>query len=102
MARCSTSSWSNASSLPKSSYICHDAQFALPFEDGVFSEVFSSTCLHEIPSQAHFIRESRRVTSESGWTMFDAVTPDEDGRVVPTRYYRVCQITLLRSTTTGS
>ena len=76
---------------PDSSYICHDAQFALPFEDGVFSEVFSSTCLSEIPSQAHFIRESRRVTSESGWTMFDTVTPDEDGRVVPTRFYRVCQ-----------
>jgi hypothetical protein len=76
---------------PDSSYICHDLQFALPFEDNVFSEVFSSTCLSEIPSQAHFIRESRRVTSESGWTMFDAVTPDEDGRVVPTRYYRVCQ-----------
>ena len=76
---------------PDSNYICHDAQFALPFEDSVFSEVFSSTCLSEIPSQAHFIRESRRVTSESGWTMFDAVTPDEDGRVVPTRFYRVCQ-----------
>jgi hypothetical protein len=76
---------------PDSSYICHDVQFALPFEDSVFSEVFSSTCLSEIPSQAHFIRESRRVTSESGWTMFDAVTPDEDGRVVPTRFYRVCQ-----------
>jgi hypothetical protein len=76
---------------PESSYICHDAQFALPFEDGVFSEVFSSTCLSEIPSQAHFVRESRRVTSESGWTMFDAVTPDEDTRVVPTRHYRVCQ-----------
>jgi hypothetical protein len=76
---------------PDSSYICHDVQFPLPFEDGVFSEVFSSTCLSEIPSQAHFIRESRRVTSERGWTMFDAVTPDEDGRIVPTRFYRVCQ-----------
>jgi hypothetical protein len=76
---------------PEASYICHDAQFALPFEDGVFSEVFSSTCLSEIPAQAHFIREARRVTSESGWTMFDTVTPDEDGRVVPTRFYRACQ-----------
>jgi hypothetical protein len=76
---------------PDSTYICHDAQFALPFQDGVFSEVFSSTCLSEIPSQAYFIRESRRVTSESGWTMFDAVTPEENTRVVPTRFYRVCQ-----------
>jgi Methyltransferase domain len=76
---------------PDSTYICHDVQFALPFEDRVFSEVFSSTCLSEIPSQAHFIRESRRVTSERGWTMFDAVTPDEDGRIVPTRFYRACQ-----------
>jgi hypothetical protein len=74
-----------------SNYICHDVQFDLPFGDGVFSEVFSSTCLYEIPSQAHFIRESLRVTSHSGWTMFDAVIPDEHGRVVPTRFYRVCQ-----------
>ncbi len=74
-----------------SSYICHDVQFSLPFKDGVFSEVFSSTCLSEIPSQAQFVRESLRVASKSGWTMFDAVTPDVDGRIVPTRFYRVCQ-----------
>jgi hypothetical protein len=76
---------------PDSSYICHDLQFSLPFKDGVFSEVFSSTCLSEIPSQAQFVRESLRVTSEAGWTMFDAVTPDVGGRIMPTRFYRVCQ-----------
>jgi hypothetical protein len=76
---------------PYSNYICHDVQFALPFEDGAFSEVFSSTCLNEVASQAHFIRESCRVTSESGWTMFDTVTPDESTRVAPKRFYRVCQ-----------
>jgi hypothetical protein len=76
---------------PDSSYICHDVQFSLPFEDRVFSEVFSSTCLSEIPAQAHFIRESLRVTSSTGWTMFDGVTPDVDGRIIPTRFYRVCQ-----------
>jgi Methyltransferase domain len=76
---------------PDSSYICHDLQFSLPFKDGAFSEVFSSTCLSEIPSQALFVRESLRVTSNAGWTMFDAVTPDVDGRIVPTRFYRVCQ-----------
>lgn len=76
---------------PDSSYICHDVQFSLPFKDGTFSEVFSSTCLSEIPSQALFVRESLRVTSRSGWTMFDAVTPDIEGRIVPTRFYRVCQ-----------
>jgi hypothetical protein len=76
---------------PDSSYICHDLQFSLPFKDGVFSEVFSSTCLSEIPSQALFVRESLRVTAEAGWTMFDGVTPDVGGRIVPTRFYRVCQ-----------
>lgn len=76
---------------PDSSYICHDVQFPLPFKNGVFSEVFSSTCLSEIPSQALFIREARRVTSNTGWTMFDTVTPDAEGRVAPIRFYRVCQ-----------
>jgi len=76
---------------PDSSYICHDVQFSLPFEDGVFSEVFSSTCLSEIPSQAQFIRESLRVTSNTGKTILDGVTPDVEGRIVPTRFYRICQ-----------
>jgi Methyltransferase domain len=76
---------------PDSDYICHDAQFSLPFEDGHFRHVFSSSCLSEIPTQAHFVREARRVTSESGWTIFDGVTPQEDTRIVPTRFYRVCQ-----------
>jgi SAM-dependent methyltransferase len=73
------------------SYICHDVQYPLPFKDGVFSEVFSSSCLSELPSQAQFIRESRRVASSSGWAMLDGVTPDIAGRIVPTRFYRVCQ-----------
>jgi SAM-dependent methyltransferase len=76
---------------PQSSYICHDVQFPLPFKDGVFSEVFSSSCLSELPSQAQFIRESRRVASSSGWAMLDGVTPDVAGRIVATRFYRVCQ-----------
>jgi hypothetical protein len=76
---------------PDASYICHDVQFPLPFKDGVFSEVFSSSCLSELPSQAQFIRESRRVASSTGWAMLDGVTPDVAGRIVPTRFYRVCQ-----------
>ena len=76
---------------PDGDYICHDAQFSLPFADGHFSEVFSSSCLGEIPPQAHFVREARRVTSATGWTMFDGVTPEEGARVRPTRFYRVCQ-----------
>lgn len=76
---------------PDSTYICHDLQFPLPFDDGVFGEVFSSTCLSELPSQANFIREAVRVTSDAGWTMFDGVTPDPASRIAPTRFYRVCQ-----------
>jgi ubiquinone/menaquinone biosynthesis C-methylase UbiE len=76
---------------PDASYICHDVQFPLPFKDGVFSEVFSSSCLSELPSQAQFIRESRRVAASNGWAMLDGVTPDVAGRIVPTRFYRVCQ-----------
>lgn len=76
---------------PDSTYICHDLQYPLPFGDAAFREVFSSTCLSEIPSQANFIREAVRVTAEDGWTMFDGVTPDIAGRIVPTRFYRVCQ-----------
>ena len=76
---------------PDADYICHDAQFSLPFADGHFSHVFSSSCLGEIPTQAHFVREARRVTADDGWTMFDGVTPEEGARVMPTRYYRACQ-----------
>ena len=76
---------------PDASYICHDVQFPLPFKDGVFSEVFSSSCLSELPSQAQFIRESRRVAAGNGWAMLDGVTPDVAGRIVPIRFYRVCQ-----------
>lgn len=76
---------------PDASYICHDVQFPLPFKDGAFSEVFSSSCLSELPSQAQFIRESVRVTSSDGWTMLDGVTPDIASRVAPARFYRVCQ-----------
>lgn len=76
---------------PDASYVCHDVQFPLPFKDGAFSEVFSSSCLSELPSQAQFIRESVRVTSSEGWAMLDGVTPDVASRVAPTRFYRVCQ-----------
>jgi len=76
---------------PDASFICHDVQFPLPFEDGAFSEVFNSKSLSEIPSQALFIQESRRVTSSTGWTMFDGLFPDVASRIEPVRFYRVCQ-----------
>jgi hypothetical protein len=79
---------------PEGDYICHDVQFPMPFADGAFAGVFSSSCLIEIPTQASFVRESVRVTSPSGWTVFDAVGPEPDTRVTPTRFYRVCQNSL--------
>jgi SAM-dependent methyltransferase len=79
---------------PEGDYICHDVQFPLPFADGAFAGVFSSSCLIEIPTQASFVREAVRVTSASGWTIFDAIGPEPDTRVTPTRFYRVCQNSL--------
>ncbi|WP_405179233.1 methyltransferase domain-containing protein [Nocardia sp. NBC_01377] len=73
--------------------ICSDAQFHLPFRDGSFDAVFSSTCLPEIPAQAHFIRESIRVTDAAGWTMFDSMWALDSGvlRCDPYRPYRYLQ-----------
>ena len=75
------------------SYICHDLQFPLPFADGAFDGVFSSTCLPEIPTQRTFAAEAIRVTAEAGWTDFDSIWNTELGaaRVDPLRHYRFCQ-----------
>ena len=79
---------------PDGDYMCHDVQFPLPFPEGTFRGVFSSTCLVEIPAQASFIREAVRVTARDGWTVFDSIDPESNPRVSPTRYYRVCQNSL--------
>lgn len=77
---------------PGGAYVCHDLQFPLPFEDGAFGGVFSSTCLAEIPTQASFVREATRVTAAGGWTLFDTVWVEEAARRVdPLRFYRFCQ-----------
>lgn len=78
---------------PQASYLCHDVQFPLPFNDGTFDGVFSSTCLPEIPAQRTFAREAIRVTNESGWTFFDSIwgIATQVKRINPTRYYRFCQ-----------
>lgn len=76
------------------SYICHDAQFPLPFSAGTFDGVFSSTCLPEIPTQLTFASEAIRVTSERGWTDFDSIwNTDMVGvaRVDRGRHYRFAQ-----------
>ena len=58
---------------PTGAYICHDLQMPLPFRDGYFDAVFSSTCLPEIPTQRSFVTESIRVTRDIGWTLFDSI-----------------------------
>ncbi len=75
------------------SLICHDLQFPYPFADGWFDGVFSSTCLPEVPSQRHFVREAIRVTKPGGWTLFDSIWTLESGvkRIDPKRHYRFCQ-----------
>lgn len=74
-------------------YICHDLQFPLPFTEGYFDGVFSSSCLPEIPSQQGFIREAIRVTADTGWTVFDSIWNLEMRvrRIEPWRHYRYCQ-----------
>jgi len=77
---------------PGSVYICHDVQFPLPFVDGAFDGVFSSTCLPEIPAQLTFAREAIRVTDDTGWTFFDGIWDMRtDPRVRTSRHYRFCQ-----------
>ena len=78
---------------PKASFICHDVQFALPFNDGSFDGVFSSTCLPEIPVQRTFAREAIRVTRNSGWTFFDSIwgLANAVNRIDGERHYRFCQ-----------
>lgn len=74
-------------------YICHDLQYPLPFRDGAFDGVFSSTCLPEIPAQQTFAREAIRATSPRGWTLFDSIWNLEMGvfRISRGRHYRFCQ-----------
>jgi SAM-dependent methyltransferase/uncharacterized protein YbaR (Trm112 family) len=79
---------------PQGVYFCHDVQFPLPFVDGAFNGVFSSTCLPEIPAQRSFVCEAIRVTADTGWTFFDSIwNLDMAGarRVDESRYYRFCQ-----------
>lgn len=78
---------------PAGNYICHDIQFPLPFADGYFDGVFSSTCLPEIPAQRSLVSESLRVTQESGWSFFDSIFNAKlgDSRINELRHYRFCQ-----------
>jgi ubiquinone/menaquinone biosynthesis C-methylase UbiE/uncharacterized protein YbaR (Trm112 family) len=75
------------------SFILHDVQYPLPFRDGAFDSVFSSTCLPEIPAQKTFAQEAIRVTAGSGWTFFDGIWNLESGvtRINPERHYRFAQ-----------
>lgn len=78
---------------PEVDPICLDVQLTLPFRDGWFDGVFSSTCLPEIPAQAHFLREAIRVTGTHGWTLFDSLWALDSGvqRCDPYRPYRYLQ-----------
>lgn len=78
---------------PQGQFICHDLQLGLPFRDGAFQAVFSSTCLPEIPAQRLFTREAIRVTARDGWTWFDCVWNGESGgpRIARDRHYRFSQ-----------
>ena len=77
---------------PTGTYICHDLQLPLPFPDRYFDGVFSSTCLPEIPTQRSFIKESIRVTRDTGWSLFDSIWTCEMGpRIDRLRHYRFAQ-----------
>jgi SAM-dependent methyltransferase/uncharacterized protein YbaR (Trm112 family) len=78
---------------PQGVYLCHDVQFPLPFVDGAFDGVFSSTCLPEIPAQRTVACETIRVTANTGWTFFDSIWNLDMGarRIVENRHYRFCQ-----------
>jgi SAM-dependent methyltransferase len=78
---------------PDGNYLCHDAQFPLPFEDASFEVVFSSTCVPELPTQRSFMREALRVSRPEGWTAFDALWGLSSGlrRINELRHYRYCQ-----------
>lgn len=73
--------------------ICHDVQLDWPFPDKYFQGVFSSSCLPEVPAQAHVIREAVRLTRDSGWTLFDSIWALDSGvqRCDPYRPYRYLQ-----------
>ncbi len=75
------------------SFILHDVQYPLPFRDGAFDSVFSSTCLPEIPAQKTFAEEAIRCTAGSGWTLFDGIWNLESGvtRINAERHYRFAQ-----------
>ncbi|NKY57001.1 methyltransferase domain-containing protein [Nocardia flavorosea] len=84
---------------PAADPVCLDVQFDLPFADGAFDAVFSSTCLPEIPAQAHVVREAVRVTAATGWTLFDSLWALDSGvlRCDPYRPYRYLQNFLPRA-----
>jgi SAM-dependent methyltransferase len=75
---------------PTGDFICHDLQLPFPFEDGAFTGTFSSTCVQEIPSRAHFVREQIRSTAPDGWCLFERPWWSEP-RVKPLRAYQFLQ-----------
>ncbi|MDP1795089.1 MAG: methyltransferase domain-containing protein [Acidimicrobiales bacterium] len=80
---------------PDAVYLLHDVQFPLPFGDGAFDGVFSSTCLPELPAQKTFVEESIRAASPMGWAFFDRIWNLEfQGgvrRIEHLRHYRFAQ-----------
>lgn len=80
---------------PAGVFILHDVQFPLPFVDGAFDGVFSSTCLPELPAQKTFIEQSIRVAARTGWAFFDRIWNLEfQGgvrRIEHLRHYRFAQ-----------
>ncbi len=75
---------------PSGDFICHNLELPFPFEDGAFTGSFSSTCLQEIPSRAHFVREQIRSTAPDGWCLLERPWWPEQ-RVKPLREYRFLQ-----------
>jgi ubiquinone/menaquinone biosynthesis C-methylase UbiE len=78
---------------PDGVFVLHDVQFPLPFVDGAFDGVFSSTCLPELPAQKTFVEESIRVAAPTGWSFFDRTWNLEFGarRIEHLRHYRFAQ-----------